>query len=159
MTEFPPAAPTILFRDQRQAEAAARAAASRAVPVWLRTAPGLAAAAGIPVVQAMLVAAMIVARREEGGDQPAAAAARPLIDCGERPGLALAAIRAGLAYILLDGNDEGTARAAEIARLVGGGRIPEPACRPLLDLAGCADPGPICRAWLDRWRQRLDRAT
>jgi hypothetical protein len=139
---------TILVRDRRQLQAATAAAAALAMPVWLRTAPGLAAACGMPVIRAMF----------EDAGALTAAPVRALIDCDDRPGLAFAAIRSGLPYILGHGNAEGMARAGAIARLVGGGPVEERACRPLLDLSGCADPGSVCRAWLHRWRQRLEMA-
>lgn len=136
---------TIVVRDRRQMAAAVSAAEAVPMPIWLRTAPGLAAAAGLPVIRAML---------ERAGATRAGAQARPLIDCDDRPGLALAAIGAGLPHISLHGSDEGTARTAAIARLAGGGRVDAGGCHPLLDLAGCAEPEPVCRAWLQRWRRR-----
>jgi hypothetical protein len=133
--------PAIVVRDRGQMLAAVAAAAAARMSIWLRTAPCFAAAAGIPVVLAML---------EQAGATRPRSAARPLIDCDDRLGLALAAIAAGLPHIVVHGNEDGADRTAAIAHAAGGGRVADASCRPLLDLAGLADPGPVCRAWLKR---------
>jgi fructose/tagatose bisphosphate aldolase len=121
-----------------QARAALRAATERSVPVILLSGPAAAGYAG-PAWFRELVA---TARAEVP-----AAEVTAVLDCGDAPGHALAALRAGLAAIRFDGPRPVAERIADIAGQYGASVERGP--RAALDLEAAADPYAACLAWLD----------
>ncbi len=71
-----------------------------------------------------------------------------IFDCGDRPGHALAALRAGIKAVSLRGRRDATARIAAIAARSGGRLVPRPK-GAALDLLTAQDPAAACRAWLE----------
>ncbi|MBI4184420.1 MAG: hypothetical protein HY521_10520 [Proteobacteria bacterium] len=120
----------------RAALAAAREAGAALV---IESAPGAGAFAGAPWFLAMLARARAEYPEVEVG---------AVLDCGDRPGAALAALRAGVSCVRLAGPAGVRRRVAEIAAQLGA-RL-DAGGRETLDLAGEADPGRACRAWLQR---------
>lgn len=120
--------------DARAALAAARAVGR---PVRLLSAPAAGAYAG-----GAWFTALVRLARDAFPDVTAEA----VLDCGDEPGRALAALRAGVAHICLGGNARARAAVADIA--AASGATVEPPCGEALDLAGLADAEAACRAWL-----------
>ena len=130
---------TILVHDLAQARTAAAAAVELGVPLTLASAPGAAAYLGPGWARALRAA---LAREFPGLE------VRIVLDCADRPGPALAALRMGVAAVRFTGRapvarklkDIAAARGAEVitGRLRG------------LDLSGEADPAAACRHWLAR---------
>jgi hypothetical protein len=129
--------PTVSVHDLVQARAALAAAGELGLEVELATAPGLASLAGV---------GFCVALGELAG--------RPiLVDCGDAPGTALAALRAGARRVLLRGAPAARGKLADIAAQQGAELLAAPP-GPLLALAPGEDPAPALRAW----RARRDAA-
>ena len=120
-----------------QALAAARAAAALGVPVRLRSAPGAAGYAG-----AAWFAELARAARRAAPD----ARIDAVLDCGESPGMVLAAIRRPVEAVRFAAPAAMRAKLAAIAESAGVRIDADPA--PALDLAGEDDPDSACRAWL-----------
>ena len=127
----------IIVHDLAHALAALSAAAELGVPVTLASAPGAAAYLGVGYFEAMVEAA-----REEVPD----AAFDAMLDCGDAPGLALAALRQGIGAVRLRGPRKTLAKVAEIAAAHGARLNPETG--PALDLEGEPDGRAACRDWL-----------
>ncbi len=127
----------IIVHDLDHAVAALSAAAELDVPVTLASAPGAVAYLGAGYFQAMIEAA-----REEVPDATSVA----VLDCGEAPGLALAALRQGIAAVCLRGTRKTLAKVAEIA--TAHGALLNPETGPALDLEGEPDGRGACRDWL-----------
>ena len=72
---------------------------------------------------------------------------KAILDCGDRPGHALTALRFGLADISLTGKARD--KVAAIAKKMKA-RLHNPALATSLDLIGADDPEAICRAWLGK---------
>ncbi len=118
-----------------QAVAAARAAQQCGRPIALLSARDAAAAAG-PGWFAEVVAA--------AHDAAPGADLQPVLDCGDRAGDAMAAIRAGVTVLRFDGPDE-TARKLE---QMGAVLTDEPSA--VLDLLDVADAEAACLRWLEQ---------
>ena len=125
------------MHDLREARAAFAAAAELGVPITVMSAPGAAASLGVGYF-----AAMIGAARTEFPTVTATA----VLDCGDAPGLALAALRQGIDAVRVEAPARVRAKLADIAGQQGGalvaGRV------AALDLAGVDEPRAACRAWL-----------
>ena len=76
------------------------------------------------------------------------AGAEWFLDCGDEPGLALAALRAGVPEVRVDLWGDARARVAEIARQHGANVADVAEGAPILDLADIEDPLTACREWL-----------
>jgi hypothetical protein len=74
-----------------------------------------------------------------------------VLDCGDAPALALAALRQGIDAVRVEAPARVRARIADIARQSGGalvtGRV------VALDLAAAGEPLAACRAWLGKARR------
>ncbi len=127
----------VIVHNLAPARAALAAASALEAPVTLMSAPGAAAYLGAGYFQAMIEQA-----RAEFPSVPAPA----LLDCGDKAGLALAALRQGVEAVRFNGKKDVEAKIAEIARKHGAElRTDAP---PALDLLDHADPEAACRAWL-----------
>ncbi len=127
----------VIVHTLAHARAALAAASALEAPVTLMSAPGAAAYLGAGYFQAMIEEA-----RAEFPSVPAPA----LLDCGDKAGLALAALRQGIEAVRFSGKKDVRAKIAEIARKHGAElRADAP---PALDLLDHADPEAACRAWL-----------
>ena len=127
----------VVIHDLAQAKAALAAAAACGRPVTLVSAPGAAGFAGAPWF--LKVVALAAA------EQPAATY-DAVLDCADRPGHVLAALRQGAEAVRFSGSKATAAKLAAIAEASGArlvtGRI------KAHDLRGLADPEAACRAWL-----------
>lgn len=130
---------TIIVHSLDDARTAAGVAAELGVPVTLASAPGAAAYLGALWFERML---KIVAE-----DQPRAMVTG-LLDCADRPGHVLAALRHGLKHVRFTGPKATAQRLAAIAAqsdaTVVTGRL------RALDLLDEPDPAAACRRWLAR---------
>jgi hypothetical protein len=140
-----PAERFIVIHTPGHAHAALAAAASLALPVTLASAPG----AGLYAGPGWFKAVIAVARSEF----PAVACAC-VLDCGDEPGMVLAALRHGLKRVRFDGPDAVAARLADIAAQRGAA-IERGALEPALDLIDRDDPEALCRAFLAAERHAL----
>lgn len=69
-----------------------------------------------------------------------------LLDCGDAPGAALGALRAGVQTITLDAPAPVRDKVAAIAEELGARLVPRPT-EPMLDLASAADPAMAIQRW------------
>ena len=131
------ALPPIIVHSAAHARAALKVAAGMGAGVTLLSAPGAAAYLGATVFRDMIAAA---ARDYPGVPVTA------VLDCGEEPGLALAAIRHGVAAVRIHGPAAVREKLADIAaqRNV----VVYEDDGPALDLFGVSDPEAALRAWL-----------
>jgi len=136
-----PARRAIAVHSLDHALAAVRAAAELDRPVALITAPAASAYLG----PAWL--AQVAALAEERFPQARVTA---ILDCGDRAGDVLAALRYGCRAIRFHGPRATATRLGEIARASGAELITAPL--QVLDLAFEHDPAAACRAWLGRRR-------
>ncbi len=127
----------VVVHSLAHARAALSAAAEHGVAVTLLSGPGAAGYAG-PAWFREVVAA---AQAEHPGIEVTA-----VLDCGDAPGHALAALRAGLKAIRFTGDPALTERIADLASRYHS--AVEPGRDEALDLATAADPVAACRAWL-----------
>ncbi|HEV2547054.1 MAG TPA: hypothetical protein VGU20_06945 [Stellaceae bacterium] len=124
-----------------QARAALAAALELGVPVTLESAPAAGGYAGPGWWLALIVAAQ--------AEHPAADVIA-VLDCGEEPGSALAALRAGVPRIRFTGAVETRARLAAIAAQLGAA-VEGPAVEEnVLDLLEARDPLALLRRFLAR---------
>ncbi len=132
-----PLPPAIVFHGLAHAQAALAAAEALGVPVTLLSAPGAAAYAGPGWFRAVVDKARAAHPDAE---------VTPVLDCGDMPGHALAALRDGVTAIRFAGATAD--KVAEIAEQCGARVIRE---RPeALDLQGVAgNPAAACRDWLE----------
>src|SRR5439155_14786297 len=119
--------PTIVVHALAHAVAALEAAAELARPVTLLSAPDAGLSAGPGWFGAMLAAARAAVP---------AAQSEALLDCGDDPGAAQAAIRAGIEAIVFTGRSNVAERLADIARQRGCRLV---TARPQADLDLAAD--------------------
>lgn len=129
-----------VVHDLEQAKAALKAARERGLCVLLVSAKGAAATLGPAVWREMIAAA-------EKAEPGALAAA--VLDCGDDPGFALAALREGVKAIRVDARPEVRAKLADIAGQRGATLMadrPDPVC----DLNTGADALAAARDWLSR---------
>lgn len=138
-TRLIPAAPAITVIGPAQAAAAVAAAVATGLPVTLLSAPGAAASVG-PAWFAALV--------ENARSRCPGAAVTAVLDCGDAPGHALAALRLGFGTIRFDGAS--AARIGDIAGQYGATVLRERP--PALDLdpveAAGGDMVAACIDWL-----------
>lgn len=121
------------------ARAALAAAAAAGVPAVLVSPPGAAAYLGVGYFWALVEAAR--------GEFPGVAV-EAVMDCGDDPGFALAALRMGFKAVALGGNRRARARVAAIARAMGARLVARP--RGALDLGHCPDAAQACARRLGR---------
>lgn len=127
----------VLVHDIEHCRAALAAAGAAGRAVTLRSAPGAAAWLG-----PLLFKSMVDAARAEFPD----AAADAVLDCGRAPGLALAALRAGIDAVRLDAPKPVRDKVADIAGRCGA-RLDRDRRRPL-DLLDLPEPEAACRVRL-----------
>lgn len=138
MSETPLAtAPAIVVHQPAHAEAALAAAEELARPVVLWSPPGAAAYLGAAYFQAMIARAL---------SAHPGAQALAVLDCGERAGDALGALRQGLGAVCFRGSGALAGKLREIARQRGALVLE---ARPeALDLAAVDDAAGACRKLL-----------
>ena len=119
------------------ARAALKTAAGLKIPVTLLSPPLAAAYMGAGYFHALIEEA-----RAEFPDVPLIA----VLDCGDEPGLALSALRAGIKTVRFTGPKATAKRLAEIAEKQGVALIRTEI--EALDLLDCEDAEAACRDWL-----------
>jgi hypothetical protein len=135
---LPDSGPAFVVHALAHVRAALAAAAARGSPVTLLSAPGAGGFAGAGWFMGVI-------------DQ--ARAAHPqvtlsaLLDCGDRPGFVLAALRQGVPGVIFTGPAATAVRLADIAAQQGARLLT--ARPPACDLLDAVDPERACRAWLD----------
>ncbi len=134
MVETPPA---IVIHGLDHALAACRTADALGTGVCLRSGPAAAGYAG-----AAWFAEVVRAARRVHPDVRIDA----ILDCGDSPGLVLAAFRRSVEAVLFTGSPALRKKLEAIAE-ASGARV-ESEAAPALDLAGEEDPEAACRAWL-----------
>jgi hypothetical protein len=127
-------ATAIVVHDLEQARGALDVAAEAGCAIELRSAPGAAAYAGVGYLRAL----------------GAAAGQELLIDCGDDPGIALAALRAGCRRLAFSGAAEVARRLVEIAEQLGAVLMLETTAPEVLALAPEDDAAAALRAQLQR---------
>lgn len=127
----------LIFRSFDQARAALAVARETRQAVTLLTAPDAAARLGVDVLKSMIDQA---AAAVPGADFAA------VIDCGDQPGLALAALRAGWRRLVFAGTAETVAKIADLARQQGAEVMA--VAPPARDFGDARDPDRAARAWL-----------
>ena len=128
-------APVVIVHDLSQARAALAAASAAAAPVTLLSPAGAAAYWGALYFQSLV---RLASEAHPG------VAFTAVLDCGERPGDVLAALRQGIADIVFHGEGEIRAKLAAIAA-ARGARLHAPMTADL-DLGTVGDPAAACRA-------------
>lgn len=136
---MPPAMLKVVVHGYAEAVAALEAAATAGVPTLLMSARGAAAHAGPAWFRDLVAQARAAVP---------AAEADSLLDCGDRPGDALAAIRARVPAIAVDLAADTAARIADMAAQAGV-RIAPWDDSDALDLALHDDPARACADWLE----------
>ncbi len=129
--------PAVIVHGLDQALAAARAAARLGTGVCLRSGPAAAGYAGA----AWFAEVVRAARSAHPGVRIDA-----VLDCGDSPGLALAAFRRSVEAVRFAGPPAVREKLDSLAAACGARLDEDPA--PALDLAGEDDPEAACRAWL-----------
>jgi len=127
----------VIIHSLEHARAALAAAAALRVPVELVSARAAAGYAG-----PMWFLEVVRAARAEFPKANATA----VLDCGDAPGHALAALRAGCRAIRFEGRGALRAKIAAIAKQ--SGAVLREGRAPALDLLAEPDPAAACRAWL-----------
>ncbi len=128
----------IIVHSLDHALAALAAAAELGAPVTLLSPPGAAAYMGAGYFQALIDEA-----RAEYLRVPVAS----VLDCGEEPGLALAALRQGLKAVRFSGPAQVADKIARIAGQMGAELVREEL--PALDLLDVSEPRAACLEWLE----------
>lgn len=131
------AASAIIIHDLDHARAALSAATECERQVTLLSAPGAAGYAGAPWFL------KVVAR---AADEHPSARWQAMLDCADRPGHVLAALRQGAEAVRYTGSRATAAKLAAIAARYGA-RL-ETGRMTALDLRGVVDPLAACRSWL-----------
>ena len=130
----------MVVHNTEHVRAALDAARSTNRPVTLVSAPGAGHYLGAGYFRAMV---------EQGaGSRKDTYIAGIVLDCGDRPGTALAALRAGLPAIRLRARGDILDKVTEIARRQGAAVNPKTG--PELNLLDARDPCRTCREWLAR---------
>jgi fructose/tagatose bisphosphate aldolase len=132
-----PAAVAVIIHDLEHARAAFAAAATFDRPVTLVSAPGAAGYAGA----AWFLGVVALAAADHPGVRWDA-----VLDCADRPGHVLAALRQGAAAVRYTGSKSTAAKLADIAER-SGARL-ESGRLKALDLRGETDPRAACRTWI-----------
>ncbi len=127
----------VIIHNMSHARVAAAAAVELAVPVTLRSAPGAAGYLGAQVFRSMIELAT--------AEYPKAKV-QSILDCGDDPGLALAALRHGVACIAIAADQEVLARIADIAAQ--SDAAIDNSDGPTLDLAEADDTFAAVYKWL-----------
>jgi len=130
-------APAFVIHSLEHAKAALAAAAEAGLPVTLVSAEGAAAYVG-----AMWFREMVALAARDHPDLPVTA----VLDCGDRPGDVLAALRHDLKTLSFSGRPAATKMLAAIAADYGAELVARP--RDALDLLDQPDPTAACRAWI-----------
>jgi hypothetical protein len=133
-------APTITVYGFADSVAALTAAALLRRPVRLKSPFVVAASLGPEVASSMF---------RRASDAISDAVATWVLDCGDDPGVALAALRVGVPEVQVDLPGEARARVADIARKLGARIAQDAEGTPVLDLANIDDPLTACRQWLE----------
>jgi hypothetical protein len=129
--------PAVVVHSLAQARVALSVAAQAGVPVTLLSAPGAAGTGGPAWFRKLASLA--------GADYPLAVFST-VLDCGDRPGLVLAALRDGHGQVCFTGRKMVAEKLAAIAAQTGASLLTR---RPkALDLEGEARPEVACRDWL-----------
>lgn len=131
------AATVIVIHDLEHARAALAAAAAVDRPVTLVSAPGAAGYAG---------AAWFLTVVERAAAEHPTAAWEAVLDCADRPGHVLSALRQGAAAVRFTGAKATAAKLAAIAKR-SGARVLTGRLRAF-DLRAEADPWAACRCWI-----------
>jgi hypothetical protein len=134
--------PTIIVHSLDHALAALAAAEETGIAIRLMSAPGAAAQGG---------AAWFCALTAEARAAHPLAKAEMVLDCGQEPGLALSAIRAGTKAIRIKAPARIREKIAAIATASGSQLITHDRARAL-DLLDARDPHREASAWLGRRR-------
>jgi fructose/tagatose bisphosphate aldolase len=130
----------VIVHNLEDARTAVRVAAELGCPVTLRSAPGAAAYLGPQVFRDMI---------EEATGGHGGMIVEAVFDCGDDPGLALAALRQGLKVVRIDAPRETFEKIADIAARTGA-RVEDPGApggEPL-DLLDVSDAQAAIRIWL-----------
>ena len=127
----------IIVHTLAHAHAAMAAAHELGIPVSLQSAPGAAAYAGAAYFQAMIA---------EARERYPTLEVMAVLDCGRRPGLALAALRQGIKAVRLQGRRSTIAKVADIAATLDAELNPR--AGRALDLLDVPDPAVACLEWL-----------
>ena len=122
----------VVIHDLEQARAGLAVAAELGCAIELRSAPGAAAYAGVGYLKAL-------------GE---AAGCELLIDCGDDPGIVMAALRTGCRKLVFAGRADTTERLAEMAAQSGATLVREDIAVDRLELSAEDDAARACRAWL-----------
>jgi hypothetical protein len=130
------ARPQVVVHDLAQARAALAATGECGARIELRSAPGAAAYAGVGYLQALgeLLGQELV------------------VDCGDDPGLVMAALRTGCRKLAFSGSAELSLRLADMAAQAGATLVHEPVPSPALVLTPDDDAQARCVAWLSAGR-------
>ena len=129
--------PAFVIHSLEHAEAALAAAAEAGVPVTLLSAEGASAYVG-----AVWFREVVALASETFPDLPVTA----VLDCGDRPGDVLAALRQGLEALSFSGRPSVAKTLAAVAKDYGAALVARP--RKALDLLDDPDPATACRAWI-----------
>jgi hypothetical protein len=124
--------PQVVVHDLEQARGALAAAVELGCTIRLRSAPGAAAYAGVGYLEAL----------------GKAAGHEILIDCGDDPGVAMAALRAGCRRLAFSGAAATARRLGEMAEQAGATLVHERAAPDALELTPDDDAASACRSWL-----------
>jgi hypothetical protein len=124
--------PQVVIHHLEQARGALAAAAELGCAIRLRSAPGAAAYAGVGYLEAL--------GRAVGHEI--------LIDCGDDPGIAMAALRAGCRRLAFSGAAGTARRLGEMAEQAGAILVHERPAPDALDLTPDDDAASACRSWL-----------
>ena len=124
---------TIIFHDLGHARAALAAAHEHNLAITLQTAPGAAAYAGVGYLKAV---------NDKAGAHEA------IIDCGEDPGVVLAALRAGWKRLIFSGERDVFDKLAQMAGQQGATITEAGPKGPILDLLDAPDPAIACLDFL-----------
>lgn len=127
----------LIFHSFDHVRAALSAARDLGRPILLLTAPGAAAAVGANVLKVMV---------DDAAALVPGAAFDVLIDCGNQPGTAMGALRAGWRHLAFQGDAAVQPKIADLARQHSA--TLETAVPPARDLGGQRHPDKAVRAWL-----------
>jgi hypothetical protein len=134
--------PQIVIHDLEQARAALTAATELGCAIRLRSAPSAAAYAGVGYLKALGEAV--------GCDL--------LIDCGDVPGIVMAALRTGCRRLSFSGSADAARRLGEMAAQAGAVLTHETATPEVLELAPEDDAAAMVRARMQPDRVRGNKA-
>ena len=134
-------APAIIVHSLDHTRAALAAARRAGRPVTLVSAPGAALYAGAGFWKAMI---------EQGRTEFPEADCRAILDCGDDAGVALGALREGIAAIAFHGPPRVHVKIVDIAKKLGAAVLRDAAAgAPALDLLDFPDPLGACLDWLE----------